>query len=396
MMEYPKIVDRELMKRSNMSLIFEQIYMQRDISRPQIARNIGMSVMSTGRLADNLIEMGLIDEGTASREAGPGRPPKTLRVAADRLLCAGAFIDRDGLSVGLLDPYGHPVARRQRNLAVGDTPPHQTLDTLADMLRSLQDEIPHSRWKPYLGVAAPGLICHNSGHVRFSSQLKWHDVHLKQYLEETMPGWTVVLDNDLKAWALAESWFGASKNYKNAVFLSVGSGIGAAAVVDNVIYRGRDNTAGEIGHVVIDPNGRLCDCGKIGCLQTKFADWAIIQDARTVKRDATLDDVFVQDERQELWAASLLQRVVDYIVISMNLLVNTYAPDVIVLGGYLFTRYPNLGRLVTAAYLSATKKHFNADVEMMETAFGDDSAMVGAAALAFQEYLRVCIGYHAA
>ena len=201
-----------------------------------------------------------------------------------------------------------------------------------------------------------------------------------------------MLDNDVKAWALAERQFGALRAHDNAVLLSIGNGVGAAVLLEGEIYRGRNSMAGEIGHVSVGGSERLCECGKLGCLEAELSDRAIVRQARLARPEATLDDVFDDCARGRPWACALMERVVDNACIAINLLANAYAPDAIVLCGSLVDRYPVFLRRVEACYSNRLSAFMRGTFELRATAFGAQGGLIGAAALAFRHRLDEIIG----
>ena len=148
-----------------------------------------------------------------------------------------------------------------------------------------------------------------------------------------------LVENDIKAVAVAEMYFGDSRAFSDLVVLNVGDGIGAAVIINNEIYRGQNNIAGEIGHIVMNQVGRLCECGQIGCLQTDIAEWAILQEATGIRSDFTIEEVFSSYIDREEWALKLVTKVVTGISLAINLVAMTYSPKVIILNRPLKALY---------------------------------------------------------
>ncbi len=384
-MEQMTLVDKSRMKRSNRRLLFQEVYQNPAISRPELARRTGISVMSAGRIVDELCALGLLRERGEAENHAQGRPPRLLQVARETLLCAGAFIEPDGVQVGVCDPYGGLSYLRAHEAHIRDMQPEDAVTLIASLLADARRECPGTL--AYVGVSVPGLTDNVSGVVRFSSQLRWRELALAGMLEARMPGVSVAADNDIKAWALAEKQFGAAAEYRDAVMLHVASGIGAAAVVDGALHRGRGNMAGEIGHIAVDPGGRMCQCGRIGCIQTELSDWGILREARAVCPGAELADVFTAYDAGEGWACALVSRVAAVAAMTVNLLVNTYAPEAVVLCGGIFERFPTLYHLVSEARQRPLNAFSDSGFELKMSKFGAQGAVIGAAALAFQKML---------
>lgn len=231
----------------------------------------------------------------------------------------------------------------------------------------------------------PGLVNPKEGMLRFSSQFKWRNVPVCEMLSHNLPGFKFVMENDIKALAVAEHLFGQAVGCGNCVILNIGQGIGAAALINDEIYSGENNMAGEIGHIVINPSGRMCECGKIGCLQANIAEWAILQEARSVKPNCVIADVFTAYERRERWAVLLVDRVVGYICIAINLLANTYSPKVLILCGNLIRENPVLEKLVLENYKQYIGVEFENSFEVKLSQFDKDGFFMGVSAIAFKQ-----------
>jgi glucokinase len=119
-----------------------------------------------------------------------------------------------------------------------------------------------------LGICSPGPVDHAAGLLIDPPNLQGlHHAPLRQKLAERL-GIPVVLEHDAKAAGLGDYYFGAGRGARSMVYVVVGTGVGAALIVDGVLYRGEHNSAGEIGHTTIDRHGDLCGCGSRGCVET--------------------------------------------------------------------------------------------------------------------------------
>ncbi len=385
-----EMIDKRLMRRKNMRLVFDQIYRHNAVSRPRLAQLTGLTAMTTGRIADELIGLGIVCESSSQEEPGQGRPPKLVRVASDALRFVGISMERDGFRIGAIDPYGKTVRSAFVMAKLRGASPDEAAAWLVDAWQAFRADF-QGPLVPVLGIAAPGLVDPLTGAVRFSSQFQWTDAPIRALVADRLPGIDVVVDNDVKAWTLAEMRFGATQGYMHSVLLNIGSGIGAAAVIDGLIYRGRDNSAGEIGHIVVNTNARLCECGKMGCLQTNLTDWAILQEARSVAPDISLDEVFACHDDGVPWARALIQRIVQNACIAVNLLANTYVPETVVLCGGLIEKYQVLWDLIQKRYMDYLADAAGKQIPLVRSAFGMDGGMIGASAIAFEWLLETRI-----
>lgn len=383
-------MDKEQMKRGNRQLIFTQIHCSGAVSRTQLANLTGLTPMTVGRIADDLIQQGLVVE-EEQKETGKsvGRRPRMLQVASDNMLSLGMELDRDRLRVGVMDFNGTVICKREWNQNLFNQPPEKVAELAAKLLAELLEEF-HKRESGVnlrnchiCGVVCPGIIDSKKGVVCFSSQLQWHNVPLADLLKKATGIQHFAIDNEVKARGQAEVLFGLAQNQKSVVLLNFGSGVGSSLLVDRKLYRGRGNMAGEIGHVCIDPNGGLCECGRRGCLQTYLSDLAILQDARKFNAESTLDSLFEAFNQGEIWAVNIINHTVRYAIIAVGMLANLYAPDMMILCGRLIESYPELQRAIDEDYRLQLGDHVKNGMVLATSRLGEDGNLIGAATLAF-------------
>jgi glucokinase len=130
-----------------------------------------------------------------------------------------------------------------------------------------------------IGIGAPGPLDRDEGVVVVAPNLGWHDYPLSAKLR-ALTNLPVVLDNDANCATLGEWWIGAAKGTRNAVGVTIGTGIGGGLIINGALYHGASDVAGEIGHTTIDSTGRRCACGNYGCLEAYASGPAIAERAR--------------------------------------------------------------------------------------------------------------------
>ena len=223
-------VDRALMHRNNTRLVLAAIRSAGEMSRAQAAEATGMSIVTVGRIADELMELGILREQEGS--ALVGRPPKVLTLERERLLCASVFLERDCLHLALAGPCGELYGQECRSIPPGEFVPERVLPWMAEEIEGFLTRHRERKVRPTVGVVVPGIVDISRGMLEFSANFRWRDVAVTAFLEERMPDFRFVLENDIKAVALAEHSFGASAGCRNMVVLSIGDGIGAAVIIN--------------------------------------------------------------------------------------------------------------------------------------------------------------------
>jgi predicted NBD/HSP70 family sugar kinase len=253
--------------------VFATIVTRGPLSRRDIARVTGLSQSTITKVVKPMLELGYVVEEKEEAQ-GPGRPVIPLRVNNDRHYVVGAKVTQHEVIAVVTDPQAQILAsaRAERTGAA----PAETASELAHLVDYLLDEEPSFRGRVEgLGVALGGHVDAVNGVLRYSSILGWRDVPFAAMLEEAT-GLVTAVENDVDALAIAEQWFGAGQDIANFAVVTVGAGVGCALVVDHALVLGATGLAGELGHIVIDPDGDACACGNRGCLETIASDAAVV------------------------------------------------------------------------------------------------------------------------
>jgi glucokinase len=173
----------------------------------------------------------------------------------------------------VVDDQGQVLARVRR--ATTPQVPGAAEQVITDVVRELGASFPVEA----VGVGAAGLVDETRSIVRFAPNLGWREQPLRSQLEQAT-GLPVVVENDANAAAWGEYRFGAARGRDDVVMLTIGTGIGGALVMAGRLHRGRFGLAGEVGHLVLDKDGRHCGCGRRGCWEQYASGNALLRTAR--------------------------------------------------------------------------------------------------------------------
>jgi predicted NBD/HSP70 family sugar kinase len=248
----------------------------------------------------SLLDGGYLEYEESSEPSGLddnrlGRPSRPLRVRALHTGGVGIKITGAELIGVVCDLAGAPRVTRRRQL-----PGHAPADVMAEVAsfhRELVDAVAKVGFAVpprQLGVSLSGDVDHETGYVRYSPFLQWHDVDLGRDLSNEL-GVRVAVENDVKALTIAEQWFGLGRGVANFAVITVGAGIGCALVVDGALVRGTHSVAGEIGHLPLGDRSVVCHCGARGCLEAQASTTALVAAARDVTGHTDLSYAEVVD-----------------------------------------------------------------------------------------------------
>ncbi len=257
----PRKSSPEDARRANRRLLLDLLRAEGPTSRADLARLTGLTPATVSNVTRDLLAEGLLaDRGVQSGSVGKPATLLGLEPGA-RVVVAADLSDADQLLVIEADLAGTVLARHHFPFdgATGDDATDFVADRLGDIVAAAD--------RPVLGVGVgtPGLV-DDQGIVRDAAHLAWGKVELATRLGDRL-GLPTQVDNDANAAALAEVAFGPTPA-TDLLLVRVGRGVGAGLVLDGEVRRGVRSAAGEIGHVVVDPEGNPCACGRRGCLET--------------------------------------------------------------------------------------------------------------------------------
>ena len=251
-----------------------------------------------------------------------------------------------------------------------------------------------------IGIGSPGPLDMDKGIVIETPNLKWKNAPLKERLE-SLTGKPVKVENDANAGLLGEWAFGEAKKAKHVVGLFIGTGVGGGIIIDGKPLHGFNQNAGELGHMIMDPNGPLCGCGNHGCLEAFASRTAIEHVIRQSEIKGVKTKIFKGEDRDERIRSGRLAKAFKdqdpatvmavhqsaiYVGYAVASLVNIFNPEYVVLGGGVVEA---LGRpYVDIVEKVARQNVFDIalrNIHIVEAKLGDDAAALGASTLAWQD-----------
>jgi len=251
-----------------------------------------------------------------------------------------------------------------------------------------------------VGCGTPGPLNWKTGVVFTPPNLPgWKDVPLAQMLTDRL-GITSFIENDANSAAYGENWTGAGREVKDLVALTLGTGIGGAIILDNKLWRGIDGTAGEIGHMIIQVDGRPCNCGSRGCLEQYGSATGIVMTARemiatgrkTIMTDMaegdldhlTSKDVYEACRRGDKLAAEVFAETGRLLGIGLTTLANLLNPEMIVICGGVIAAGDVLFEPMRRTLRELAFKEPGERAQVVPAQLGGDAGLIGAAGVALQ------------
>jgi glucokinase len=299
-------------------------------------------------------------------------PDCVIAVDVGGTVMKGAVVGRDGIATASL--------RRATDRERGQ---RAVVDRIIGLAQDLAAQVGDGRLVAG-AVAVPGTVDEAAGIARGAANLGWRDVPIAGLISQRL-GVPFALGHDVRAGALAEGQLGSGRGIDDFLFVTIGTGVGGAIVAGGRVLAGAHSRAGEIGHLVVRPDGRECACGKRGCLETIASAPALIRRYREITGDAdsiTAELVLERVRDGEDAAARVWTEAVEALADALAAFVTMFDPELVILGGGLGSVGPPL---LDPLRTALTMRVRTASMPSLVTAaFGDAAGRVGAALLAWR------------
>jgi len=319
-------------REQHLGALFEAVLTRGPLSRRDAARLTGLSAASVTKLVKPMLTHGYLVE--RDREAGvPGRPQIPLQVVPERHYAIGVKV-MEGELVGVIADM-HAEAQSSHRLRYEDTTPDGVVEAIEALTETLLDRLPGARERLLgIGIGLGGHVDGATGIVVQAPFLGWRDVPLQSMVADRLHV-DVVLENDVNALAVAEQWFGPGFAFQSFAVVTLGVGVGCAFVIDGKLWRGVRGAAGELGHMVVAPDGPQCHCGKRGCLEAVVGDEALVaaMSTRSGQRYTTVGQVIAAAHAGDEHARAVFAEAGVGVGRAIAALLNLLNPPLVILSG---------------------------------------------------------------
>ena len=270
------------------ALVLRTMLAHGPLTRAEVVRRTGLSSGAVTKAAAPLLDDGWIVElGHPTGDHLTGRPATLVAIRAERASFVGVKVTADEAIGVLTDLTATPIATRRAALSSRDV--DSVVASIARLVHRLvgMNPAPLPASVHGLGVTISGDVEARTGVVHHSPFLDWHGIPLAR-LVESATGIPTLIENDVRALAVAEQWFGAGAGLSSFALVTVGTGIGCAMSIDGRVVSGAHGVAGEVGHLPLGGLDRMCTCGNRGCVEAVASTQAIVEQARQATGDTEL------------------------------------------------------------------------------------------------------------
>ena len=374
------------------------------ISRGEVSAITGWSKAKASQEIRSLVNKGyLVEIGEGASQGG--RRPQLLRINNQLGYIAGIDIGATSLDIALADVSGLIVQRQSEPTDV-KLNPESVLGRCSELLIQLiQSQNVSPNQMLGIGVGVPGPVDFARG-VLVAPPLmpEWENFPIRDFFKNTFPSAFVVVDNDVNIMALGEQRSGDAENVDHFLVVKIGTGIGCGIMASRKIHRGSSGSAGDIGHICVDPNGPICRCGNRGCLEAMAAGPAISEKATQAARDGksellqkmmqnhghalTPEDVNLACREGDEIALEIIRSSGKMIGDVLAGLVNFFNPSQIYITGGISNFGNHLLIAIKRAVLRRSLPLATSGLDIVFSRMGSDAGVLGAIMLAL-EYLFI-------
>lgn len=374
------------LRRHNLATVLEPLHLLGPHSRSELTTMTGLNRSTVGDLIGELGALGLVDEGPASNVSGPGRPSPVVSARPAGAVVLALELDVDSIGAATVGLGGHLYDRRRVTRPVDHCSPHEIVSDAVALSAPLLSALPAGHHLVGIGVGVAGVTRRDDGFVHLAPNLGWQDVPLAAIVAgELGTACPVLVANEADLGAFGEFRRGVQPGVQHLIYLSGEVGIGAGVIVDGHLLRGLAGYAGEAGHTKVNPNGRPCRCGSVGCWETEAGQGALLRrlGLETGTGPAALDRIVEKAAAGDTATIDAIAELGRWLGIGVGNLINIFNPEIVVLGGMYDRLFPFIEPTVTSEVRSGALAASESMAQIIRSGLGSDAPLIGASEAVF-------------
>ena len=387
-------VAQAAIRRTNLSRMLWDLHLSGAQSRSDLAVRLQLNRSTVASLVTELVERGVVRENSGRRDASsrPGRPSPVVELRPDGPAAIAVELATDWINVAVIGFGGNVIvaSRQDHPLAMSD--PNDVIDQLHELVELTCHRVRGKTRVIAMGVSVPGAVRADDGYLYHAPNLGWRDLPLGEMLRVRFEDLDVpvFIRNDADLAAAAEHTRGSGMGADDFICLWGEGGLGAGFVVAGQSLTGAAGYAGEVGHLMVDPNGELCHCGSRGCWEAQLGEGTLL---RRSGRDPlggveAVADLLAAADAGDEKALSALAESGRWLGIGIAGLVNVFNPTRVALGGLYARIYPYIEDAVLTELNARAMPAPRAMVELTTVLLGPFALLFGAAELALAPALQ--------
>lgn len=352
------------------------------ISRADIAHTTGLNKATVSSLINELLEEQLVYESGAGESSG-GRRPVILHFNRIAGYSIGIDIGVNYILCVLTNLKGEIVIEKSQPII--DSSYHAVIQNVKIMIHAIMDEMPNSKYGIVgIAIGVPGIV-DKEGTVLLAPNLGWKSINIKEEIEAEF-NVPVCIENEANAGAYGEKQFGAGQDCQNILYVSAGIGIGVGIIINGELYKGQSGFSGEIGHMIININGKPCRCGSKGCWEVYASENALL--SMTNNKDATLESLIQSADDKDENTIRLFEQIGYYLGYGINNIINSFNPGMVIIGNRLAMAQKWIEAPIRETIESCTLSFNQSNLELLFSKLSTHSTALGLAAFAIENFIK--------
>jgi predicted NBD/HSP70 family sugar kinase len=381
------VASSETARAINRDILLHAIHVHQPVSREDLARLTGLQPSTVSVIIGQLIDEGWVSPGTLGRLPRGRRP--TFVTLNDQHVTLAIDLRPDKANLAVVDINGKILGRESVTCAVKDGSAAEARKAIAQIAHVAQALQAANSGRVFqgLGVSVSGRVEQKTHRLLFSPNAPWAQIDLYGDLQSVLDV-PIEMENAANACLFSERWFGSFSEASNMLVVSVSEGIGTGMLVDGRVVRGRDDMAGEFGHMALEESGPMCGCGNVGCWETFASNRAGMRYYRQLAPESTLasfQELLDLALAGDLRALRSIDKMMTYLARGLAMLAAGLAPEVIIVVGDCTALWPRICPLLESQLIA---KSFTPHTPRVVAAIDGDAARLrGAAALVLHKVL---------
>ncbi|MGD0347293.1 MAG: ROK family transcriptional regulator [Terracidiphilus sp.] len=382
------VASSETAREINRDILLHAIHLHQPVSRADLARLTGLQPSTVSEIIGQLIDEGWVLPGTLGRLPRGRRP--TYMTLNDRQVTLAIDLRPGKANLAVVDINGKLLGRDTAfyELRAGSTAEEArtAIAHIAQAAHALKAAF-GDRIFQGLGVSVSGRVDQKTHRLLFSPNAPWGKIDLHAELQKVL-GSSIEMENAANACLFSERWFGNFYDAANMLVVSVSEGIGTGMLVDGSVVRGRDDMAGEFGHMTLEEQGPPCGCGNLGCWEVFASNGAGLRYYHELAPESTIttfQELLNLALADDLRALRSIDKMMTYLARGLAVLVAGLSPEVIIIVGDCTAMWPRIRPLLESQLIA---KSFTPHTPLVAAAMDGDAARLrGAAALVLHKVL---------
>lgn len=378
--------NKRMIKQVNRASILRFLWDEGRASRAEIARRLQLNPATITNLTRELMEEGWLSEAEGGDSSG-GRPPILLQLNRKKMKMIGVDVGIHSLKFGLVNGEGQMLDAWR----LDDCHIHSGDELISYIKEGIQKAGQELTRVLGLGIGMHGFVDRAKGLVQVAPAFGIEGFPLRERLEDEF-SCPVVVENDVRAMAAGERWFGLAANIDDFFLLNIGDGVGGAICMNGRIQSGGKHMAGEIGHLTLPGHdGIRCSCGKVGCLETEISSKALARKYQSRTKNPCADGkrLYELARSGDQDAQAIFSELGQTLGWSLANVIQLLDPECVIIAGGVSRAWDLFAPTMMAVIKEACLSNENRSIGVKPTDLHGKAGVLGAATLVIEDWMQV-------